>query len=150
MAGAPRPTVFVLMEPRPARHSGQVPDLSAMERFGKIEFLIPQGITPEFKPYQAALRIDDWMKLYDPHRDFVTVAGGSYIGTLIWGVVMRDKGFRRFAFLRFEREQLADGSRHPTRGHYVPIIFDLDNLASGDFELMQRLDKRASSVGYRP
>lgn len=122
------PTVYVLSEPRPNKFTGDMPNTLALMQFGRVKYLIPRGVTPEFDLGSASVMLDAGLKEFDPSLDYVTTVGGSYLGAMMLGWILRDLGHSNFMFLRFERERMPDDSRNPTSGNYWPVLVDFNTL----------------------
>lgn len=117
-------TVYLVQEPTVPRHAtGKTIDISPLYQWGNVEVLIDQGQVASFNPTPVREQIARRLRDFDPDVDFICAAGGDYLGMLMAGMALADMGFDYAYFLRFERKRLPDGSRSPSEGSYVPVMF---------------------------
>ena len=119
MTDAPRPTVYVVQEPGPAR------DFDSVTAYGDLHFVLPRNSRPSFAP-DLVLR-DLRSRLADfTTRDYIVWAGGDPLASILAGIVLRELGHSTVQYLRWERHLNPDGSRS-SQGYYVPGRFNLHN-----------------------
>ena len=123
-----QPRVYVLSAPRPNHFTGKQPDTRLLHAFGEVKYMLPRGVMPEFKAEQSLNLLHEHLSKYDPDIDYIATVGGSYMGAILLGMVLRDLGHERMSFLRFDRAQKEDGTRSATEGFYVAVPVDFQEM----------------------
>lgn len=116
-------TVFFPTEMPPAKADR---DFSAAQRYGTLDFIVPNGQAPSFMPAQALARLRAiLLPNFNPAQDFVSYGGGDPLGLLLMGAVLRETGIKEFRYLRTDRER-GTGGRVPGSVFYTPVHIVLE------------------------
>jgi hypothetical protein len=128
---APDSIVYLVQEPSVPKHSGRTLDLMPLTWWGQVRVLMEKTQKASFRPAPSFEQIGERLRIFDPERDYIAVAGGDTLAVLMVGAALAQLGHRYFHYLRFERTTLPDGSRDPASGVYVPIRVPLVRTTNG-------------------
>jgi len=116
-------TVYGIQEPPPFynRKTGNhgEKDLSSAQRYGKVVFLLTRQDKPATLPGPCHRKLAQGLKNFRPD-DFLFFPGGDFLALLQTGGILRDMGFRKVQYLKWEKERDTDG-KQKDGGFYMPV-----------------------------
>lgn len=121
------PRVYVAQESMTRdRETGQwVPrDLSSAHRYGTIHYVLTQRDQPSLAPGPTLNKAQSMLRDFKPD-DYILSCGGDPAALAIVTTALKELGFRRVNYLRWDKEIGLDGRRTGS-GFYTPTIMPLE------------------------
>lgn len=116
--------VFVVTEPR-AKLARNL-DLSGLDKYGEIRYIIPQEMRPAAAPRQGMKTILKGLRDFNPKKDYITWVGGEVIGVFMVGMAVSYFNFSKINYLMYEHDWDSETGRRLDSGRYYPIEIDVD------------------------
>jgi hypothetical protein len=119
-------TAYCIQESFQYRHgSDPIPrDVSSANRYGKIIFLLTHTEKPSLHPGPTINKLKTILKDFTD-ADYIFQAGGDPLGLALTLCALKDLGFRKVNYLRWERET-GIGEKRTGNGFYVPVALKLE------------------------
>lgn len=100
-------------------------DVSSASRYGTIQNVLKRQDRPSLAPGPALNAARKALANFNPDVDFICAAGGDPLALPITLLALRDLGFRKVQFLRWERSINLGGQRDKSAGFYTPTTIPL-------------------------
>lgn len=101
-------------------------DTSSAARYGTIKNVLTRQSRPSLAPGPCLVEAKKALAKFNHTTDYITVAGGDPLALSIAMLALRDLGFRRVNFLRWDKSIGLDGKRDRSSGYYTPVSVPLD------------------------
>jgi hypothetical protein len=121
-----RPVVYLIAQPTVSRHKKAF-DINGLYEHGEVQVLCPDGSSPTYTPGKVLEVMESRFEPFDPEVDFLVWAGGDTLSAVMAGMLLVEREFWSFNWLRFERDRENGTGRRLDTGKYVPVVIDLSD-----------------------